>query len=282
MEQFDHIAGILALTLGASWASGINLYAAMAVLGFSGASGAIDLPPDLQILENPLVIAAASLMYVVEFVTDKIPGVDTAWDTVHTFIRIPAGALMAAGAVGDVGPALEVSAIILGGGLATVSHVTKAGSRVVINASPEPFTNWGASVAEDVAVIGGLWTALHHPWIFLGLLVLFLLFVAWLLPRIWAAIKKMFGWVGRLFGKTASQPVADAFQGYAGATQQSTDPPPEDEVPRNPEGQEKPVPEPGRMEKFDQLERLKSLYDSGALTEEEFSREKNRILGNGN
>ena len=104
MEQLEHIAGVLALTMGVSWASGINLYAAMAVLGYSGATGSIELPPDLRILENPLVIGAASIMYVVEFVVDKIPGVDTTWDSIHTFIRIPAGAMMASAAVGDVGP----------------------------------------------------------------------------------------------------------------------------------------------------------------------------------
>lgn len=247
----------------------------LAVLGFSGASGAIDLPPDLQILENPLVIGAAAVMYVIEFVADKIPGVDTAWDTLHTFIRIPAGAVMAAGAVGDAGPAMEMSALILGGGMATTSHAAKAGSRVVINASPEPFTNWGASIGEDVAVIGGLWAALHHPWLFLGLLVVFLVFVAWLLPKIWAAIKKVFGWIGRLTGQTALPPAEDTARITEDGTESIPGPDPEGEGPINPE------PETDQAEKLDQLERLKALHDSGALTDEEFAREKARILGNG-
>ena len=199
MDNLDLIAQTLALTMGASWASGINLYAAMAMLGFSAATGNFILPPGLEVLANPLVIGAASLMYVVEFFADKVPGVDTTWDGLHTFIRIPAGAMLAAGAVGEVNVAMDVAAALLGGGLATATHVTKAGSRAVINTSPEPFSNWAASVGEDFVVIGGLWAAMHHPWLFLVLLVLSLLFIAWLLPKIGAAIKDIFRFVGRLF-----------------------------------------------------------------------------------
>ncbi|MBW2368362.1 MAG: DUF4126 domain-containing protein, partial [Deltaproteobacteria bacterium] len=200
METYQEIIHTLSLTLGASWASGINLYAALAVLGFAGASGMAQLPPGLEILTNPMVIGAACTMYVVEFFADKIPGVDTTWDSLHTFIRIPAGAMLAAGAVGDVGPGLEIAAAILGGGLATASHVTKAGGRVVINASPEPFTNWTASIVEDVVVIGGMWAALQHPWIFFTLLALFIIFVIWILPKIGRGIAKVFRFIGRLFG----------------------------------------------------------------------------------
>ena len=102
MEGYDALVGTLALTMGASWASGINLYAAMLVLGVSGMSGGLDLPPDLEILANPLVVGAAGLMYGVEFFADKVPGVDSLWDGLSTFVRIPAGAMLAAGAVGDV------------------------------------------------------------------------------------------------------------------------------------------------------------------------------------
>lgn len=262
MEQMEHIAAVLALTMGASWASGINLYAAIAVLGFSGATGSIELPPDLQILENPLVIAAASIMYVAEFIVDKIPGVDTAWDSVHTFIRIPAGAMMASAAVGDVGPAMELSAAIMGGGLAAASHATKAGSRIVINASPEPFTNWAASITEDVAVIGGLWVALQHPWIFLGLMVLFILLMIWLLPKIWGAIKSVFGWLGRLFAVKRAPPAA------------TTPGPTPDPTPDPPSGRD-------GMAMLDQLERLKGLLDSGALTQDEFDQQKQALLAGG-
>jgi len=136
MEQLDQVASILALTMGAAWASGINLYAAILMLGMMGATGNVDLPPGLEILTDPMVLFAAGSMYVVEFVADKIPGVDSTWDVLHTFVRIPAGAMLAAGAVGDVTPALALAAGIMGGGLAATTHITKAGTRALINTSP--------------------------------------------------------------------------------------------------------------------------------------------------
>ena len=206
MDQLNQIISTIALTMGVGWASGINLYAALLMLGILGATGNIVLPPELMVLASPLVIFAAAVMYLVEFFADKIPGVDTGWDTMHTFIRIPAGALLAAGAAGSVNPALTVAAALLGGGLATLSHATKAGTRVLINTSPEPFTNWTASVTEDVMVIGGIWTALHHPWLFLGLLLAFVLLAIWLLPSLWQGIKKVFAFIGRLFNKGSQSP----------------------------------------------------------------------------
>jgi len=200
MEDFNQIVETLSLTMGAAWASGINLYAAVLVLGLLGVTENITLPASLEILMNPLVIGAAGVMYLVEFFADKVPGVDTGWDTIHTFIRIPAGVLLAAGAVGDVDPAVAVAAGILGGGIAAGAHATKAGSRVLINASPEPFTNWTASALEDIAVIGGLWTALNYPVAFIVFLVLFILLLAWLLPKIWVGVKKIFAAIGRFFG----------------------------------------------------------------------------------
>jgi len=200
MENLDQIASILALTMGAAWASGINLYAAILTLGLMSVTGNIELPPGLEVLGDPLVLFAAGAMYCVEFVADKIPGVDTGWDTLHTFIRIPAGAMLAAGAVGEMTPAVGLAAAILGGGLAASSHVAKAGSRVMINTSPEPFSNWAASIAEDVAVIAGLWTALHHPVVFLALLLVFIVLVVWLLPKLWRGMKAVFGKLRRLFG----------------------------------------------------------------------------------
>jgi len=210
MDQLNSVASIIALTMGVAWASGINLYASILVLGIMGATGNMVLPPELTVLSNPLVLGAAGLMYVIEFFADKVPGVDTGWDTLHTFIRIPAGALLAAGAVGDINPAVALVAGIVGGGLAAGSHAAKAGTRVLINTSPEPFTNWVASISEDVAVIAGLWTALHHPILFLVLLVLFLLMLAWLLPKIWRGIKKIFSAISRFFssGKSSGPPAA--------------------------------------------------------------------------
>lgn len=206
MENYEALIATLSLTLGAAWASGINLYAAMATLGWLGMNGQIDLPADLELLANPLVFGAAALMYVVEFFADKIPGVDTAWDGLHTFIRIPAGAMLAAGAVGDVNVAVETAAAIMGGGLAAGAHATKAGTRALINTSPEPVTNWTASITEDAMVIGGLWTALNHPIWFLAALFVFILLMIWLLPKIWAGLKAVFRAIGRLFGRKDPEP----------------------------------------------------------------------------
>ncbi|MFZ0488170.1 MAG: DUF4126 domain-containing protein [Arenicellales bacterium] len=194
------VVSIIAAAMGVAWASGINLYAAMLMLGWLGSTGQIDLPPGLEVLENPAVMLAAAFMYCVEFFADKVPGVDTGWDAIQTFIRIPAGALLAAGAVSPLGHEAQLVGLILGGTLSAGSHLTKAGSRVLINTSPEPFTNWVASITEDLVVIGGLWTALHHPVLFLILLAVFIALVIWLAPKIWRGVKKVVtkirGWFG--------------------------------------------------------------------------------------
>lgn len=199
MDFLNQNIHAIAMSMGLAWASGINLYAAMLVLGLLGLSGHIVLPSSLQILANPIVLSASGFMYVVEFFTDKVPGVDTGWDVVHTFIRIPAGALLAANAVSDIDPAFTVAAGILGGTLSSGSHALKAGSRMIINTSPEPFTNWAASLGEDVVVFAGVWTALQYPIVFLGFLFLFLLLLVWLLPKIWYAIKKIFQRIAKFF-----------------------------------------------------------------------------------
>jgi hypothetical protein len=191
---------IIALSMGAAWASGINLYATVFMLGYMGMTGNIVLPEQLDILSDPLVMTAAGFMYCVEFFADKVPGVDTGWDTLHSFIRIPAGAMLAAGAVGDVTPAVELSAALLGGSLAAGSHATKAGSRLLINTSPEPVSNWAASIGEDLLVIGGLWTALHHPVLFLIALLAFIVLMIWLLPRLWRLLKSVFRRIGSWLG----------------------------------------------------------------------------------
>jgi hypothetical protein len=199
MDAYQQLIATIALTMGASWASGINLYATICTLGILGASGNIVLPEQLHVLQDPLVIGAACLMYFVEFFADKTPGVDTGWDVIHSFIRIPAGVMLAAGAVGDVNPGVVIAAGILGGTVSATSHFLKAGSRVLINTSPEPFSNWIASILEDISVIGGLYIALRHPWVFLVCLVLFLLFASWFLPKLWASIRAMFSGITRLF-----------------------------------------------------------------------------------
>lgn len=199
MDDFDQIIKTISLTMGSAWASGINLYATVLVLGFLGVTDNIVLPQGLEILMNPLVMGAAGLMYCVEFFADKMPGVDTGWDTLQTFVRIPAGVLLAAGAVGDVNPAVAVAAGILGGGIAAGTHAAKSGTRLLINTSPEPVSNWTASVLEDVAVITGMWAALMHPGLFLIFLIFFIFLMIWFLPKLWGAIKKFFAFLGRVF-----------------------------------------------------------------------------------
>ncbi len=190
----------IALTMGIGWASGINLYATICMLGLLGTTGHLALPPDLVFLQDPMVIVAAGAMYVIEFFADKIPGFDTAWDVVHTFIRIPAGAILAAGAIGDLAPGAELAAALAGGTLAAGAHATKAGTRAIINASPEPITNWTASILEDVAVFGGLWTAIQNPVLFLVGLAAFFALAIWLLPKIWRGLQRIFRYLKRKLG----------------------------------------------------------------------------------
>jgi hypothetical protein len=199
MDALNHISTTLALSMGLAWASGLNLYAALLTLGVLANTGNIVLPPDLQIVANPLVMGAAGIMYFIEFFADKVPGVDTGWDTLQTFIRIPAGAMLAAGAVGDLNPAVELAAAIVGGSVAAGTHVTKAGSRILINTSPEPFSNWFASITEDVAVIVGVWACINHPIGFLVALAVFIVLMILLLPKIWAGVKKLFQAIRNLF-----------------------------------------------------------------------------------
>jgi hypothetical protein len=208
MEALDQISTTLALTMGLAWASGINLYATLLTLGFLANSGNIVLPPDLQIVADPMVMVAAGLMYFIEFFADKVPGVDTGWDAIHTFIRIPAGAMLAAGAIGDLNPAVELAAAIMGGSMAAASHASKAGTRVLINASPEPFSNWFASVGEDIAVIGGVWACINHHVLFLIALFFFILLMIWLLPRIWSGVKKVFRIIINFFRREQPPPLS--------------------------------------------------------------------------
>jgi hypothetical protein len=174
-----------------AWASGMRLYLAVFAVGLSGHMGYVDLPSGLKVLEHPWVIGAAGFLLVLEFLADKVPGLDSVWDFLHTFIRIPAGALLAAGATGDTLNALTVAAGLLGGTITAGTHFTKAGSRAIINTSPEPLSNWTASFTEDAMVLGALWFAFAHPLVFLGLLVLFLLVAAWLLPKLWRGVRAM-------------------------------------------------------------------------------------------
>ena len=174
----------IAVALGAGWASGLNAYAAVVVLGVAQRLGVVALPHDLQVLASPWVMGTASILFALNFFADKIPYVDSLNDALQTFVRVPAGALLAYGAATGLSPEVAVIAGLLGGTLAAGTHVAKTGSRTLINASPEPFTNILASLGEDITVVGGLALAIAHPITFLCLLALFVLLLIWLLPRL--------------------------------------------------------------------------------------------------
>lgn len=166
---------LLALAAALGWASGLRLYLTVLLVGIAGHWGWIALPPGLEVLASPLVMGGAAVMTLIEFLADKIPLIDSAWDAVHTLIRIPAGAALVAGLVsgwaGDHDQAWGVVAALLGGGLAATAHAAKASTRAAANTSPEPFSNIGLSLMGDVAVPTMLWLAWAHPFIFFPLLV---------------------------------------------------------------------------------------------------------------
>ena len=182
----------LSLAMGTAWTSGINLYATVAALGIANLAQLIQLPPDLQVLSHPAVIGIACTMYVIEFFADKVPYVDSGWDMLHTFIRVPAGAILAARSLGDLNPALELAALLAGGSIALAAHGMKATTRLAINASPEPFSNWAASVTEDLTVLGSIWMIFHHPIVMLILVVSFLALMVWLVPKLFRLAKRGF------------------------------------------------------------------------------------------
>jgi hypothetical protein len=178
MEQFNSLLGppqVLALAAALGWASGVRLYAAVFLVGLAGFMGWVDLPHGLQVLQHPGVLAASGFMCFVEFFADKIPFVDTMWDTIHTLIRIPAGAALAAGAMGADNQAMGWIAALLGGSLAATSHAAKLTTRAAVNTSPEPFSNIGVSLLEDGFVVFMLWLSATHPVIFAIALVLTLI-----------------------------------------------------------------------------------------------------------
>jgi uncharacterized membrane protein len=181
-----------AMAGGMSWASGLRLYMTLFIAGWFSQMGWIELPQSLQVLASPWVVATTGVLTAVEFLADKVPGVDSVWDALHTFIRIPAGALLGAAALGQMDPALTAAAAILGGTFAAGAHATKAGSRALINTSPEPFSNWAASFSEDAAVAGGLWAAFFYPWVLFVFLAIFFVMAIWLLPKLWRGMRWLF------------------------------------------------------------------------------------------
>ncbi len=177
-------------TLGFSLAAGVNLYATVALLGLASRYGWVALPEQFQIFDNPWIIGAAGVLYAIEFVADKIPWVDSIWDSVHTFIRPVGGALIAVAALGEQAPAIEGLIALLGGVVAASSHVTKASTRVAANASPEPFSNWILSFIGDGFVIGITLLALNYPLVALGVSVTILILIALIIRAIWKWLRK--------------------------------------------------------------------------------------------
>ena len=182
----------IAIAAALAWGSGLRAYAVIFAVGLAGTLGWVELPEHLRLLQHPLVLGASGLMTAVEFFADKIPWLDSVWDTVHSFIRIPAGAALAAAVFGDAGSAVTLAAAILGGTLTAGVHLAKAGTRAAINASPEPFSNWTASLAEDAMVPAGLWLSIAHPIVFFLALGIFIVLMVLLLRFIWRGLRRLF------------------------------------------------------------------------------------------
>jgi hypothetical protein len=187
MSLEQHLPDI-AIAAALAWGSGLRAYAVVFIVGLAGASGWIELPGHLELLQHPIVLAASGSMTFVEFFADKLPWLDSAWDAVHSFIRIPAGAALAAAVFGDSGAAVALAAAILGGTLTAGVHATKSAARALINTSPEPLSNWSTSFAEDALVPLGLWLSVVHPLWFFALLLVFLVAAALLARLLWRGL----------------------------------------------------------------------------------------------
>ena len=186
------MASLAALAAGLGWASGLRLYALLFVLGALGRWGGVLLPGGLDVLTHPVILGIAGVMLVAEFFADKLPWLDSLWDAIHTFIRIPAGAVLAATVMGDQGAGMQVLGALLGGSLAAGTHFAKSGARAAINTSPEPVTNVAASLGEDALFAGGMWALLNQPLLFLGGLAVFLVVAVLLIVVLWRFVLSLF------------------------------------------------------------------------------------------
>lgn len=195
MEWFS----TLSLALGSAWTSGINLYATVSVLGLLQKFGGVKLPGGLEVLDNWIIIGIAGGLYIVEFFADKIPYVDSVWDVIHTFIRIPAGVVVAYAATTELSPSVAIPAALIGGGLAFTTHGVKSTARIGANMSPEPVSNWILSLAEDAIAIAGVFLAVFAPVVIAVVIVVFLIFFFWFFPIIFRAIRRLFRAVGAFF-----------------------------------------------------------------------------------
>lgn len=205
----DHQLATVAIALALAWASGIRLYALLFLVGLAGQFQWFgwQSPQNLEILSHPVVLGANGLLLLVESFADKIPGLDSIWDAAHTFIRIPAGALLAASVIGaEDGAAWALAAGLIGGTITAGTHFTKAGGRLAINTSPEPVSNWLASFSEETVVLSGLWLAFQHPALFLLLLASFILLILWLIPKLCRFLRAMLGCIADRVAPNRSVP----------------------------------------------------------------------------
>jgi hypothetical protein len=204
MEWFS----TLSLALGTAWTSGINLYATVAVLGLLQRLGSVHLPGGLDVLDNWWIIGIAGGLYIIEFFADKIPYVDSVWDVVHTFIRVPAGAAVAYAATDQMDPSVSTIAALLGGTFAFSSHGTKAALRAGVNLSPEPVSNWVLSIVEDIIAFAGTLLAVFAPALIAIVLIIFALFFFWFFPKVYRAVKRIFGAIAAFFRGAGFREVA--------------------------------------------------------------------------
>jgi predicted permease len=189
----------LSLAFGSAWTSGINLYATVTVLGLIQKFGLAKLPGGLDVLDNWWIIGVAGGLYLIEFFADKIPYVDSVWDVIHTFIRVPAGVVVAYAATSDLDPSIYIPAALLGGGFAFSSHGTKAALRAGANLSPEPVSNWVLSIVEDVIAFIGTILAVFAPLVIAIVLAIFLVFFFWFFPKVVRAVVRLFSAIAALF-----------------------------------------------------------------------------------
>lgn len=198
----------LSLALGSAWTSGINLYATVTILGLLQKFGATHLPGGLDVLDNWWIIGVAGFLYAIEFFADKIPYVDSVWDVVHTFVRVPAGAIVAYAATNQMDASVGVIATLLGGGLAFSSHGTKAALRAGANLSPEPVSNWFLSIAEDIIAFAGTIAAVFAPILIAVVLVIFSIFFVWFFPKVVRAFRRIFNAIRAIFSGEGFREVA--------------------------------------------------------------------------
>ena len=204
MEWFS----TLSLALGTAWTSGINLYATVSVLGLLQKFGLTKLPGGLDVLDNWWIIGVAAFLYLIEFVADKIPYVDSVWDVVHTFIRVPAGAIVAYATTNQMDESVGVIATLLGGTLAFSSHGTKAALRAGANLSPEPVSNWTLSIVEDIIAFAGAALAVFAPILIAIVLVVFAIFFVWFAPKVFRAVRKLFSGIRAIFAGDSFREIA--------------------------------------------------------------------------